>query len=62
MHGIVGASQPDANTRWTAAATMTMGGNVSVGSGGATLLTDPGVRDPPGAGLDNVETFVRSLE
>lgn len=61
LHAIVGASQPDANTCWTAAATMMLGGNLSVGPGGATLLTGPGVEHQLGASLDNIETFVRSL-
>jgi hypothetical protein len=61
MHRIVGYNQPDDNTCWSAAATMMLGGNMSVGPGAATLLRDMASRHQLEASLSNVEAFVRGL-
>jgi hypothetical protein len=57
MHPITGYSQPTNMTCWSAAATMMMGTNMSVGRGNAAVGATGGLRPQ----IDNVETFVRDL-
>lgn len=61
MHNVVGYAQPDDNTCWSAAATMMLGTNRSVGPGVARLLTSTAEAHQLEASLMNVERFIGGL-